>query len=142
MDSLYYNIKKLFKYIMKFDYKIIKDSDHYDMITIKYDNKELKCKYMILFTIKDEKILWSDENIYNDKKTRDLVGWLRNRILESDKNFNFDIVNDSSLKLIVGEIIKLDDEIKKIHNLNTFCILTENFKKYKLFYLITELIYF
>ncbi len=142
MDSSYNNIKKLFKYIMKFDYKIIKDPDYYDIITIKYDNKELKCKYMILFTLDDEKVLWSDENIYNDKKTRDLVGWLRNRILESDKNFNFDVVDENSLKSIVGEIISLDNEIKKIHNLNTLCVLTENYKKYKQFYLITELIYF
>lgn len=142
MDSSNINIKNLFKYVMKFKYKIIKDTNSYDILTIKYDNKEIKCKYLILFTIHDEKILWASENIYNDKNNKNIVSWIKNLVLEKNDNINLDKITTDDLKILVKNIINLNNELLINYNTNALCVVTENFKEYKQFYLITELLYF
>ncbi len=142
MDSSNVNIKNLFKYVMKFKYKIIKDTNLYDVLTIKYDNKEIKCKYLILFTIFDDKILWASDNIYNDNNNKSLVFWIKNLITEKNTNINLEKITTDDLKLLVKNIINLDNDLLKNYNTNALCVITENIKEYKQFYLITELLYF
>lgn len=142
MDSSNINIKNLFKYVMKFKYKIIKDINSYDILTIKYDNKEIKCKYLILFTIHDDTVLWASDNIYNDKNNRKIVSWIKNSITENNDKINLEVITTNDLKLLVKNIINLNNELLINYNTNALCVITENIKEYKQFYLITELLYF
>jgi hypothetical protein len=145
MVSSYNNIKNFFKYIMKFEYKIIHDDDTYDIISIKYDNKELKCKCILIFTLNNDNLFWSNDNIYNDQKTRQIVSWIKYNLV-NNKNLNIKDINSvndkENLKLIIKSIINLDEDLNKNFGLNSLCVITDNLKEYKQFYLITELLYF
>ncbi len=142
MDSSNINIKNLFKYVMKFKYKIIKDTNSYDILTIKYDNKEIKCKYLILFTIQNDKVIWASDNIYNDKNNRQIVSWIKNSIIEKNDNINLEKITNDDLKQLVKNIIDVNNDLLINYNTNALCVITENIKEYKQFYLITELLYF
>ncbi len=138
----YNNSKKFFNYIMDFNYNIIKDQFTNDIMIIKYDNKELKCKYLQIFTSYDDKILWSDSNPYIDQKTQ-FVSYTIKKYLENSDKFDYNKINNNDIKKIINLIIKSDLKIKYYNEeINLLCVVTENINEYKQFYLITELIYF
>jgi hypothetical protein len=142
MNNNYNNSKKFFNYIMDFNYKIIKDQFTNDIMIIKYDNKELKCKYLQIFTSYDDKIFWSDSNPYIDQKTQ-FVSYTIKKYLENSNQYNYNKINDNDIKKIINLIIKSDLKIKYYNEeINLLCVVTENTSEYKQFYLITELIYF
>lgn len=141
MDSSNINTKNLFKYIMKYKYNIIKDPNIYNILTIRYDNKELKCKFLILFTLYDKQIMWADANVYNDKKNRNIVTWLKNNLSDSEE-IDLEKLSDKKIKKIVKKVIDSNKELSRSFDINALCVITENYKEYKQFYLITELINF
>jgi hypothetical protein len=95
--------KKLFNYILVNDYEIILDKNHNDIMYIKHNNGEIKCKYVLIFsTINEEnnKIIWSYDNQYIDRKTREI-----SKILKKE-------INEKSLINIINKIISSDIIIK------------------------------
>ncbi len=46
--------KKLFNYILNNNYEIILDKDYNNIMYIKHDNGELKCKYILIFSTLNE----------------------------------------------------------------------------------------
>jgi len=145
MDSSNINTKNLFKYIMKYKYNIIKDPNIYDILTIRYDNKELKCKYLILFTLYKKQVMWADVNLYNDKKNKEIVTWLKNYISDNEElnvELNVETMSGKKIKKTVKKIIDSNKELSRSFDTNALCVITENYKEYKQFYLITELINF
>jgi hypothetical protein len=76
--------KKLFNYILDNDYEIILDKNHNDIMYIKHNNGEIKCKYVLIFSTINEKnneIIWSYDNQYIDRKTREISKILKKEIL-------------------------------------------------------------
>ncbi len=142
MNIKYNNSKKFFNYITDFKYKIIKDQFANDIITIKYDNKELKCKYLQIFTYFNNNIIWSDSNPYIDQKTQFVSHTIRKYLLKSNQ-IDFNKVKDDDIKIIINSIIKSNMKIKYYdEEINLLCVVTESNGEYKQFYLITEIIYF
>ena len=88
--------KKLFNYILDNDYEIILDKNHNDIMYIKHNNGEIKCKYVLIFSTineKNNKIIWSYDNQYIDRKTREISKILKKEINEENT------VSDASLTL-------------------------------------------
>ena len=106
--------KKLFNYILNNNYEVILDKDYNNILYIKYDNGEMKCKYILIFSTileKNNKILWSYENEYIDAKTRIISKLLKKEIKEEKVTFS----NSSLIKMInkiilTNIIIKYEEE--------------------------------
>jgi pantothenate synthetase len=127
--------KKLFNYILNNDYEIILDKNHNDIMYIKHNNSEMKCKYVLIFsTINEEnnKIIWSYDNQYIDRKTREISKILKKEINEENTVSNASLtlglpsdyrpslqssrnrenLNEKSLIKIINKIISRDIIIK------------------------------
>jgi len=126
----------IFKYILKHKYFINKDDYNNDILFINLNNFELKCKYFFLFTI-DEKnnIIWSCDNLYNDQKTKFLSNYLKIK-LENKNLYNDDIMINLKKIIQKDKYILYENEIINL----IWCIIDNN-KKYKKFYIITDIIY-
>jgi hypothetical protein len=138
----YNNNKNLFNYIIKHDYKIIKDNNNFDNIIIKYDNKEILCEYLLLFSRLDNVLIWSNENPYIDQKTNYIITIIKNNI-ESLYNFNYSNISDKNIIEIMNYVLKNNFQIKyndKIINL--LWILTDKVGNIIQYYIVTKLIYF
>lgn len=126
----------IFKYILKHKYLINKDDNNYDILFINFNNFELKCKYFFLFTIDEKKnIIWSCDNIYNDQKTKFLSNYLKIK-LENNNLYNDDIMINLKKIIQKDKYILYENEIINL----IWCIIDNN-KKYKKFYIITDIIY-
>jgi hypothetical protein len=128
--------KIIFNYISEKKYIIKKDNESNNILFIKYDKFEIKCKYFLAFTVdENNKILWASDNPYIDQKTKFLSNYIKQNI--NNDNFNNDIMNYFK-KIIKNNsfIIYNDQKINFI-----WCIIG-NLKKYKQYYIITEIIYF
>ncbi len=152
--NTYKNNKLFFNFLIKKNYKIIKEQNSNEIIKISFDNNEVKCKYILLFTqlktnqannLKDKfsGIMWSFENPYIDQKTKNICQTIKNNIEDnirlSDGNDNINNTINKIINYIIKSklTIRYNDEIIK-----PLWIITDNSKEYKQFYLITDIIYF
>jgi pantothenate synthetase len=110
----YNSIKKLFNYILDNEYEIILDKNYNNIMYIKHNNGEIKCKYVLIFsTINEEnnKILWSYENEYIDRKTREISKILKEKIKEEKTKLNDKFLIKMINKIISSNIIiKYEEE--------------------------------
>lgn len=129
--------KILFNYIIKKDYLIKKDIESTNILFIKWDQFDIKCKYFLAFSIGEEDdIIWSCDNPYIDQKTRYLSLQLKNS-LEHNNKYSSIFLNE--LKKIFKSNTSVIYDTDKI---NFIWCLKSVYKKYKQFYVITDLIYF
>jgi len=138
----YKNCKNLFNYILEQNYIINKDSKNNDILYINYGNKDMKCKYLLLFSVdNNNNIIWSCDNPYVDQKTKYIISLIKKDILEKYKikKILFDKDIEEKLKFLLKNNIKLiyDEEI-----INFMWIIKEKLKNYKNFYIINEIIFF
>ncbi len=140
----YGNIKLFFEYLIKNDYKIYKDENTNDILKIYYDNNEIKCKYILLFTQEksNNKLIWSFDNPYIDQKTQWISQYIKYK-LDTNKQINTINPDKKELLEIINSIIKgklyvvYDDEVIK-----PLWIITDNTNEFKHYYMITDIIYF
>jgi hypothetical protein len=144
----YKNIKIFFEYLITNNYKIQKDDNTNDILKIYYNNNEIKCKYILLFTEfkntnnNTNTLLWSFENPYIDQKTQWISKYLKYK-LDLNKKINTNNPDKKEISLIVSYIIRdqinivFDDEVIK-----PLWIITDNSDSYKHYYMITDIIYF
>ena len=142
----YNDAKKIFNYIIKKNYKIKRDESNIEILYIENNDKIMKCKYILIFTIDNKKLIWSYENIYFDQKTK-----IISKLIEQNIKLNIDYsnLNPNELLKIINNILKNENKIFFNNNLITpIWILSQNLliteKNINLiqFYLITEIIYF
>ena len=63
-----------------------------NILYIKWNNNEMKCKYVLLFTIDDNgDIIWSHQNEFIDQKTRYISNSIYNSIIDMT-TFNVNII--------------------------------------------------
>ncbi len=128
--------KIIFNYIISQDYLIKKDIDTNDILFIKWNQLEMKCKYFLIFTIDEQSnIVWSYDNPYIDQKTKYLSFIIKSN-LSDKKKFNINLLND--IKKIIQSNMSINYEEEKINFL--WCIIG-TYKNYKQFYMITEIVY-
>ena len=128
--------KTLFNYIMNKQYIIKKKIETNNILYIKWENFEMKCKYFLIFSVDSyNNILWSCNNPFIDQKTRYFSNYFKLQ-LGSEKKFNENLTNN--LKKIIQNNSSILFEDEKINFL--WCIIG-NYKEYTQFYIITEIIY-
>ena len=138
----YKNCKNLFNYILEQNYIINKDSKNNDILYINHGNKDMKCKYLLLFSVdNNNNIIWSCDNPYVDQKTKYIISLIKKDILEKYKikKILFDKDIEEKLKFLLKNNMKLiyNEEI-----INFMWIIKEKVKNYKNFYIINEIIFF
>lgn len=128
--------KIFFNYISKKNYFIKKDNETNNILFIKYDNFEIKCKYFLAFIVdQNNNIHWSCDNPYIDQKTKLLSNFIKKNI--NNNKFDNNIINYFKKIIHDDSYIIYDNE-----KINFIWCITGNYKKYKQFYIITEIIYF
>ena len=142
----YNNIKTFFNYILDKKYLIIKDSNSTEIIKITYDNNEVKCKYILLFSIENNdkinKLTWSYDNPYIDQKTKIISLFVKNAI-ELEKKYNWDNFTQKELLNIINIIIKENLKINyEGEIINPIWIITGNIKNITQYYMIIDIIYY
>jgi hypothetical protein len=129
--SNYNRNKLLFNTLLNNKYKIKNISNN--TLNIIIDNSKILCKYILLLTIIDNTILWSNDNPFNDIYTKNKINIIRNNI-EKNLNINTKKINNNDILNIINYLLKSED--------NNDWILT-NKKNNKIeYYIITEIIYY
>lgn len=129
--------KNIFSYIIEKDYLIKKDINTNDILYINWNQFEMKCRYFLAFTIDNlNNIIWSCDNPYIDQKTKYFSQTIKSNLGINSKIFTNDILNDLK-KMIRNQMSFVYEEDKIIF---IWCLFGE-YKKYKQFYVITEIIY-
>jgi hypothetical protein len=129
--------KIIFNYVINQNYIIKKDIDTTNILFIKWNQFEMKCKYFLAFSVDDKNnIIWSCDNPYIDQKTKYLSFNVKNSVSEH-KKFSAVALND--IKKMIQSNFSIVYEEEKINFL--WCLIG-GYKKYKQFYVITEIIYF
>jgi hypothetical protein len=140
--------KTIFKNMLNGDYKIKKVSN--DILTITFNKRLIKCKYLLLLNYVDinintSLITWADANPYIDKKTVEISKKVRSLLL--DKKYildnNSQIIYKKDFIDLVNTLIK--SSLKFTYNDDTYnCIWIINNKVdiYNEIYMITEVITF
>lgn len=133
--------KTIFNYIGEHEYIIKKNPDYNDILNIEWNNLDMKCKYFLAFTVNNKnEILWSFDNPYIDQKTRYLSNQLKlNMKLQENnlKTFSKEFINSLKKNIIQSKIkIIIDEEV-----INFIWCLVGKYKKYKQFYIITDIVY-
>lgn len=145
----YENIKNFFNYVIKKNYQIIKDPNSNNLMKITYDNNEIKCKYILLFTIEksnQKKIIWSYLNPYIDQKTKKISLLIKEALdkdLEKKNLLNWDNITDNEILKIINFIIK-NNLIINLENesIDPLWIILGDNKNFIQYYMITEIIYY
>lgn len=128
--------KILFNYIINQDYLIKKDIETNNILFIKWNQFEMKCKYFLAFSIdENSEITWSCDNPYIDQKTKYLSFIIKTNS-NNNKKFNNDFLNKIKEIIQSNTFVTYYDE--KINFL--WCIIG-SYKNFKQFYIITEIIY-
>ena len=120
----YNDAKKIFNYIIKKNYKIKRDESNIEILYIENNDKIMKCKYILIFTIDNKKLIWSYENIYFDQKTK-----IISKLIEQNIKLNIDYsnLNPNELLKIINNILKNENKIFFNNNLITpIWILSQN----------------
>ena len=142
----YNNIKSFFNYIINKKYEIIKDPNSNEIMKIIYDNNEIKCKYILIFSTeisnKNNNIIWSSNNQYIDQKTREISLFVKNT-LELKKKYDWDNITKKEILNIINIIIK---ENLKINYADEYIypmwIITGNIGNFIQYYMITDIVYY
>jgi hypothetical protein len=138
----YKNNKDFFKYLLNLKYSIQKHQNKKDILYIIFDDKRIKCNYILLFVENIKKnnseLIWYDDNIFADQYTRTINKFIKNIILANFNNINFNAVSNNDITNILKFIINYNFE-----NINCEWILTNNLKKNLIeYYIITEIVYY
>ena len=129
--------KTIFTYIINKDYVIKKDVNTNDILYINWDQFEMKCKYFLAFTVDEtNNIIWSCNNPFIDQKTKYFSQCIKSNLGGETKIFTSQILND--LKKLIQDGMGFVYGEDKINIL--WCLVGE-YKKYKQFYILTEIIY-
>lgn len=130
--------KTIFNHIIEKDYTIIKDTETNNILYIKWNNFEMKCKYFLVFSVdSDKNIFWSSDNPYVDQKTKYLTNHIKmNMGLTQYKKFDFNIINGIKKQIQLNTHTVYEDE-----KINFVWCITGQYKNYRQFYIITEIIY-
>ena len=142
----YNNIKTFFNYILDKEYLILKDPNSTELMKITYANNEVKCKYILLFSIENNdqinKVLWSYDNPYIDQKTK-IISLLVKNAIELKKKYNWDNFTQKELLNIINIIIKENLKINYEGDIiNPLWIITGNIKNITQYYMIIDIIYY
>lgn len=128
--------KIIFTHIINKEYIIKKDIDTNDILFINWEQFEMKCKYFLAFTVDESNnIIWSSDNPYIDQKTKYLSLNIKTN-LGGINTYSSQVMND--LKNLLHNGMSFVHEENKI---NFIWCLVGNYKKYKQFYIITDIIY-
>lgn len=144
----YENIKNFFNYIIEKKYQIIKDPNSNDIMKIIYDNNEIKCKYILLFTIErlnKDRIIWSYSNPYIDQKTKTISLFIKETLdnYNSKKIFDWNNLSDKNLYQIINLIIRYNLKINWNNEIiNPIWIILGDNKHFVQYYMITDIVYF
>ena len=127
--------KILFNYILNQKYLIKKDIETNNILFIKWNQFEMKCKYFLTFSV-DElgNIIWSCDNPFIDQKTKYLSSIIKDK-LKCINVFNTDVLN--KIKNIIQSNLSVNYIDDKINFL--WCIIG-SYRNFKQFYIITEII--
>lgn len=129
--------KTIFSHIMNKNYIIRKNPNTNDILYINWEQFEMKCKYFLVFTIDDSNnIIWSCDNPYIDQKTKYFSQCVKSVIGSNNKIFTSQILND--LKRLIHDGMSF---VYEENNINMIWCIYGDYKKYKQFYIITEIIY-
>lgn len=129
--------KIFFLNIIEKGYFIKKDINTNNVLYINWDEFVMKCKYFIAFSVDEQKnILWSCDNPFTDQKTKYLSQNIKT-YLNNEKIFSSLIIN--KIKKLLHEGINI---IYEEDNINIIWCIVGNYKKYKQFYILTEIVYF
>lgn len=128
--------KEIFSHIMDKEYEIKKDINTNNILFISWEQFEMKCKYFLAFTVDEtNNIIWSCDNPYIDQKTKYFSLNVKST-LGNENIFSSQIINNLKNLIHNGmSFVYEEDEINLI-----WCLVGE-YKKYKQFYIITEIIY-
>jgi hypothetical protein len=129
--------KIIFNYIISKDYSITKDNlNTNNILYINWEDFEMKCKYFLAFTVNDkDDILWSCDNPYIDQKTKYFSQNIKNNLGNITK-FSSEILNNLK-KMIQSNITFIFEE----ENIQFIWGLYGDYKKYKQYYIIIDIIY-
>lgn len=128
--------KIIFSHIMDKEYLIKKDVNTNDILYINWDQFEMKCKYFLAFTVDlSNNIIWSCDNPYIDQKTKYFSQYIKGNLRE--KNIYSSQIMNELKNLILGGMSLVYEENK----INLLWCLIGDYKKYRQFYIITEIIY-
>lgn len=127
--------KILFNHIANKKYIIKKNINTNNILYIKWENFEIKCKYFLAFSTDDKNnIIWSCDNPFIDQKTKYLSNIIKKK-LSNIKIFDIELLNKIK-KIIQSDMyIIYDDE--KIYFL--WCLIG-NYKDFAQFYIITDIL--
>jgi hypothetical protein len=129
--------KTIFSHIIDKKYMIKKDINTNDILYINWSQFEMKCKYFLAFTVNEfNNIIWSCDNSFIDQKTKYFSQCIKSNLGIETKIFTQQILNDLKKMIQNGMgFVYGEDKINII-----WCLVGE-YKKYKNFYVITEIIY-
>lgn len=128
--------KIIFSQIMNKEYVINKNTETNDILYIKWDKFVMKCKYFLAFTVgESNNIIWSCDNPYIDQKTKYFSQNIKNN-LGGELIFSSQVLNNLQKLLHNGMTFIYNED-----NINIIWCLFGDYKKYKQFYIITEIIY-
>lgn len=127
--------KILFNYIINQKYLIKKDTKTNNILFIKWNQFEMKCKYFLVFSIdENNKLYWSCDNYYIDQKTKYLSQYLKT-FLGENTFFHFDLLNKIKNLLQSNSFTTYQED-----KINFLWCLIGNYKNFKQYYIITEII--
>jgi hypothetical protein len=128
--------KIIFSHIMDKEYMIKKDINTNDILFINWEQFEMKCKYFLAFTVDlSNNIIWSCDNPYIDQKTKYFSQNIKSNL--GGKNIYSSQIMNELKNLILGGMSIVYEENK----INLLWCLVGDYKKYRQFYIITEIIY-
>lgn len=128
--------KIIFTHIMNKEYLIKKDINTNDILYINWEQFEMKCKYFLAFTVGvSGNIIWSCDNPYIDQKTKYFSQNIKTSL--GAKNIYSSQIMNELKNLILGGMSLVYEENK----INLLWCLVGDYKKYRQFYIITEIIY-
>lgn len=133
--------KLLFNYILSQDYFIKKDSDTNDILYIKWNQFEMKCKYFLVFSIDNlDNIIWACDNQFIDQKTKFLSQIIKSiynsNISNNPNKFDSKFLNKIKEIIQTNQFVKFNDQI-----INFMWGIIGTHSNFKQFYIIIEIIY-
>ncbi len=128
--------KIIFNHIINKEYLIKKDINTNDILFINWEQFEMKCKYFLAFTVDIfNNIIWSCDNPYIDQKTKYFSSNIKNNLMEK-KLYSSKMMNELKNMILNGMSLVYEE-----NKINLLWCLIGDYKKYKQFYIITEIIY-
>lgn len=136
MDNIKYTFNKILENFLKVGLSDIHIESE-NTIILYNNNLELKLNYVQILVLNDNEIIWSDENEFNDIRTKEITKIIRSKLNKTN--------NKKRIKEELSNFIKKNNLLKiDNNNLNILGLLTVPQKLdnsyYKQYYLITDII--